>query len=98
MHRLLLNASGASLENLSPDDLLWRPVDLESSVTTDLGPRLERLGQVPALSVDFVRLAALVFFCDRTVKRPRMLRRDLELEVAVSDPDIWSSQAARFEA
>jgi hypothetical protein len=98
MHRLLLNASGASLENLSPDDLLWRPVDLESSVKTDLGPRLERLGQVPALNVDFVRLAALVFFCDRTVKRPRMLRRDLELQVAVSDPDLWSSQAARFEA
>jgi hypothetical protein len=98
MHRLLLSASGGSLENLSSEDLLWRPVDLESSMTTDLGPRLERLGQVPTVSVDFVRLAALVFFCDRTVKRPRMLRRDLELQVAVSDPDLWSSQGARFEA
>jgi hypothetical protein len=98
MHRLLLSASGASLENLATDDLLWRPVDLESSMTTDLGPRLERLGDVPALSVDFVRLAALVFFCDRTVPRPRMLRRDLELQVAVSDPDLWSPRGARLEA
>lgn len=98
MHRLLLSASGSSLKNLSSEDLLWRPIDLESSMTTDLGPRLERLGRVPTVSVDFVRLAALVFFCDRTVKRPRMLRRDLELQVAVSDPDLWSSQGARLEA
>ncbi len=98
MHRLLLSASGASLENLAPEDLLWRPVDLESSMKTDLGPRLERLGDVPPLSVDFVRLAALVFFCDRTVPRPRMLRRDLELQVAVSDPDLWFSRGPRLEA
>ena len=56
-HRLLLTASGSALANLAADDFLWRRED-QSSMTTSLGPRLERLGPVPALHVDFVRLAA----------------------------------------
>jgi len=98
MHRLRFSASGASLTSLPAEDLLWRPVGLASSVDTSLGPRLEGLGPVPAMNVDFVRLAALVFFCDRTVKRPWNLRRTFELEVAVSDPKCWSVQAKRISA
>jgi hypothetical protein len=98
MHRLLLQASGTQLGSLSPDDLLWRPHGERSSVETTLGPRLEGLGEVPALHTDFVRLAALVFFCDRTVKRPRMLRRTLDLQVAVSDPASWEPHSERLAA
>jgi len=98
MHRLRLSASGGALESLPVEDLLWRPVGQVSSVDTTLGPRLEGLGAVPDLNVDFVRLAALVFFCDRTVKRPRDLRRDFELEVAVSDPGAWLAQTNRLSA
>lgn len=98
MHRLLLQASGAQLGSLSPDDLLWRPHGEPSSVETTLGPRLEGLGEVPPLHTDFVRLAALVFFCDRTVKRPRMLRRTLDLQVAVSDPAAWEPHSERLAA
>jgi hypothetical protein len=98
MHRLLLHASGSPLESLSSTDLLWRPAGEPSSVDTSLGPRLEGLGAVPALNVDFVRLAALVFFCDRTVRRPRMQRRTLDLEVAVSSPDSWQPHSERLGA
>jgi hypothetical protein len=98
MHRLLLQASGAQLSSLSPDDLLWRPHGERSSVETTLGPRLEGLGDVPPLNTDFVRLAALAFFCDRTVKRPRMLRRTLDLQVAVSDPAAWEPHSERLAA
>ncbi|CAN5717008.1 hypothetical protein BH18ACT13_BH18ACT13_08120 [soil metagenome] len=98
MHRLLLQASGGRLGSLSTDDLLWRPRGESSSVETTLGPRLEGLGEVPALHTDFVRLAALVFFCDRTVKRPRMLRRTLDLQVAVSEPAAWEPHSERLAA
>jgi hypothetical protein len=98
MHRLLLQASGAHLGSLSQDDLLWRPHGEPSSVETTLGPRLEGLGHVPPLHTDFVRLAALAFFCDRTVKRPRMLRRTLDLEVAVSNPAAWEPHSERLAA
>lgn len=98
MHRLLLQASASRLAALSTDDLLWRPLDEASSVKTDLGPRLEGLGRVPPLHVDLVRLAALAFFCDRTVKRPRMLRRALDIEVAVSDPSVWEPHSERLAA
>lgn len=91
-HRLLLAASGASLANLSPDDFLWRSRE-PSSMDSSLGPRLETLGPVPNLHVDFVRLSSLVFFADRTVPRRRDWVRELELEVAVSDPDVWSPHA-----
>lgn len=65
---------------------------------TSLGPRLEALGPVPALHLDFVRLAAMVFFCDRTTERPRSFRRTLDIDVAVSDPTVWRCQAPRIEA
>lgn len=97
-HRLLLQASGGRLQGLSADHLLWRPTDEPSSMKTSLGPRLEGLGDVPPLHVDFVRLAALVFFCDRTVPRPRMRRRNLDLEVAVSAPAAWEPHSERLAA
>jgi hypothetical protein len=98
IHRLLLQATGAQLGALSTDDLLWRPHGEPSSVETTLGPRLEGLGEVPPLYTDFVRLAALVFFCDRTVARPRMLRRILDLQVAVSTPSAWEPHSERLAA
>lgn len=99
MHRLLLRASGRAFDNLSRRDLLWQQADLPSSFETSLSPRLEALGQVPTLNTDFLRLAALVFFCDRTVKRPKpMLRREFDLEVAVSDPSRWSPHSERLAA
>jgi 7-cyano-7-deazaguanine synthase in queuosine biosynthesis len=64
---------------------------------TTLSPRLEELGEVPALHVDFVRLAALVFLADRSSPRERgtgvRWDRDLELAVPVSAPDVWSAGA-----
>ena len=63
-----------------------------------LSPRLEELGAVPPLHVDFVRLAALVFFADRTVPRPRGWLRQLDLDIAVSDPDRWSGRAETLAA
>lgn len=98
MHRLLLAATGNQLSGLSTEDLLWRPHGEPSSVETTLGPRLEGIGDVPALNTDFVRLAATVFFVDRTVKRPRMLRRSLDVEVAVHDPAGWEPHSERLAA
>lgn len=91
-HRLLLAAAGGAFSSLSADDFLWRP-DEPSSMETSLGPRMEELGPIPDLHIDFMRLAALVFFVDRTVPRRRDWVRDLELDVAVSDPKTWSSHA-----
>jgi 7-cyano-7-deazaguanine synthase in queuosine biosynthesis len=98
MHRLLLTATGNQLSGLSAQDLLWRPHGEPSSVETTLGPRLEGIGDVPPLYSDFVRLAATVFFVDRTVSRPRMLRRSLHVEVAVHDPALWDPHIARLGA
>ena len=56
-HRMLLQVSPARLPALSSDDLLWAATGADSSVDTTLGPRLEGLGRVPPLAVDFVRLA-----------------------------------------
>lgn len=97
-HRLLLQVSPARLPTLSADDFLWASDGPGSSVDTTLGPRLEGLGPAPPLAVDFVRLAALVFFCDRTVARPRAFRRRFDLEIAVSQPNVWEGQGDRLAA
>lgn len=98
-HRLILSSDPADPSDLSSADLLWRPRSVGlSTFHTSLSPDLVELGGVPALHVDFVRIAALTFFCDRTVPRPRMLRRELELTVPVSDPDRWGAEAGRLAA
>jgi 7-cyano-7-deazaguanine synthase in queuosine biosynthesis len=85
------------LEKLSASDFVWRPRGEESSIETSLSPRLEELGDVPALHVDFVRLAVLVFLADRSSPREQgtgvRWDRDLELTLPVSAPDLWSETA-----
>ena len=67
---------------------------------TSLSPRVEELGDVPALHVDLVRLAVLVFLADRSSPREQgtgvRWNRDLELTVPVSCPDLWNGAADEF--
>jgi 7-cyano-7-deazaguanine synthase in queuosine biosynthesis len=95
-HRLLLQATNGQLASLTPADLLWRTSG-ESTVDSNFGPQLRELGPVPAVHVDFLRFAATVFFCDRTVDRPREFRREFELNVPVSDPDSWNQHAEQLD-
>lgn len=99
-HRLLLRAGSRQLQNLSTDDFFWSPRGEASSMETSIGPRVEELGLVPALHVDFVRLAVLVFLVDRSVLRERgtgfRWDRELELIVPVSDPAAWSTAAGEL--
>jgi 7-cyano-7-deazaguanine synthase in queuosine biosynthesis len=85
------------LEELGVNDFLWRPRGENSSIETSVGPRLEELGDVPALHVDFVRLAVLVFLADRSAPREKgsgvRWDRDLELTVPVSAPDLWNGRS-----
>lgn len=100
-HRLLLRAGARQLRNLSTNDFLWSPRGEPSSMETNLSPRLEQLGDVPPLHVDFVRLAVLVFLADRSVPRNRgkgvRWDRDLDLTVPVSDPASWTAAAEELE-
>jgi hypothetical protein len=99
-HRLRLRAGPRQLENLSIHDFLWRPRGEESSMETSISPRLEELGDVPALHVDFVRLAVLVFLADRSAPREQgtgvRWDRDLELTIPVSAPDLWNNHSAEL--
>ncbi len=96
-HRLRLRVGPKQLEQLSTKDFLWRARGEASSMQTSLSPRLEELGDVPALHVDFVRLAVLVFLVDRSAPRGRGVGvrwdRDLELTVPVSAPALWETRA-----
>jgi hypothetical protein len=63
---------------------------LESSFHVSVGPQLEALGDVPPLCRDFVGIAALVYLADKTTPRIAPGReREIDLEVAVTDPDHW---------
>lgn len=98
-HRLIISADSIDPAVLSAHDFLWRPraVGL-STFQTSLSPDLREIGFVPDLHVDFVRVAAMAFFCDRTVRRPRMLLRELDVIVPVSDPDRWNAESPRLAA
>lgn len=97
IHRLRLSVGPRQLQQLSVGDFLWRPRGEESSMEISVSPRLEELGAAPALHVDFVRLAVLVFLADRSAPREKgpgvRWDRDLELTVPVSAPDLWNDHS-----
>jgi 7-cyano-7-deazaguanine synthase in queuosine biosynthesis len=91
-------------ECLSPDEarrrFIWVPGSTRDSFVSTLlprrealGPRLGALGPVAEVNVDLVRLAALVYAADRSTLRRvgavNWSRRDLSLDVPISDPARW---------
>jgi 7-cyano-7-deazaguanine synthase in queuosine biosynthesis len=68
-----------------------------SSFTTNLGPNLAELGNVPAASADFVHVALAVWAADRSTSRTgggsSWNRREIEVRIPVSVPDAWATVA-----
>ncbi len=66
-----------------------------------LGPRLGALGPVTDANVDLVRLAVMAFAADRSTLRrvggTNWSRRDLSIEVPVSDPSRWEPVRAQLQ-
>jgi hypothetical protein len=66
-----------------------------------LGPCLGALGPVVEANVDLVRLAVIVYAADRSTLRGvgsvNWSRRDLSLDVPVSDPSRWEPVRAQFQ-
>lgn len=74
------------------EDIIWSTPPGESSLHTNLDPRLGLFGDVPAANRDAVWLATLVFIADRTLRRPRGWSRTIDLDLPASDPDVWNGQ------
>jgi hypothetical protein len=71
--------------------------DGRSSFTPGIGPSLGTFGDVPALNIDFARIALTAFAADRSVTREgagsNWNQRELEVEIPVSDPSTWRGEA-----
>ncbi|MEV6712572.1 hypothetical protein AB0M48_11070 [Lentzea sp. NPDC051208] len=69
--------------------------DQRSSFTPGIGPHLGRLGAIPPLNVDVVRIALTVLAADRSVLRQSggsdWNRRQIDLEIPVSDAAAWNA-------
>jgi Queuosine biosynthesis protein QueC len=67
-----------------------------------LGPRLGALGPVAEPNVDLVRLAVVAYAADRSTLRKvgatNWSRRDLSIEVPVSDPSRWEPLTVQLRA
>lgn len=67
-----------------------------------LGPRLGALGPVTEPNVDLVRLAVMVYAADRSTLRKvgatNWSRRDLSIEVPMSDPSRWEPVRTRLQS
>lgn len=67
-----------------------------------LGPRLGTLGPVTDTNVDLVRLAVMAYAADRSTVRQvgaaNWSRRELSLEVPVSDPSCWEPVRGQLQS
>lgn len=91
---------GSSSSQDQTTTFYW-PVTGRGSFNTSLGPRLGSLGPVPAVNIDLVRIAVMVYAADRSVPRAigrkvNWTSRDLDITVPVSDPDTWTAHADKL--
>lgn len=76
--------------------------DSNSSFLGALGPSLGRLGPVPALNIDLVRVAVAVYAADRSTPRKYggsdWNQREIDLTIPVSDAGLWTQRANELAA
>lgn len=76
--------------------------DSNSSFLGALGPSLGRLGVVPALNIDLVRVAVAVYAADRSTPRKfggsDWNQREMHLTIPVSDASFWSQRDGELAA
>lgn len=96
---LRLNASKEVPVDEAASSFYWL-TDQRSSFTRGIGPSLGKLGPVPDLNIDVVRIALTAFAADRSVLREargsNWNQRQLELEIPVSDPARWNAVAGEL--
>lgn len=84
------------------EESFYWTVDSNSSFLGALGPSLGRLGTVPALNIDLVRVAVAVYAADRSTPRKfggsDWNQREIALTVPVSDAAFWSRRADELTA
>jgi hypothetical protein len=80
---------------------LWLPSPSASTIKSNVDRNLSLLGPVSKVNLDLVRIAIGVFAADRSVLRERRgsnwNRRNIGLQVPVSDVDAWRSVAKDLE-
>lgn len=93
MTRLAIALDRSELPNGFDESFLWDGTATDS-FKSQYGPDLAKLGPVPALNSDFVRLALTVFATDHSVLRrgggSNWNARDLFISVPVSNPSLWA--------
>lgn len=91
----------ATLADDGKEAFYWTD-DGNSSFLGSLGPSLGRLGAVPALNIDLVRVAVAVYAADRSTPRKfggsDWNQREIGLTIPVSDASLWAESAAELEA
>jgi len=91
----------ATLASDGKESFYWTN-DGNSSLLGALGPSLGRLGVVPKLNIDLVRVAVAVYAADRSTPRKfggsDWNQREIGLTVPVSDASFWSERAGDLAA
>ena len=93
-HRLLL-VGGA--EDLGNTDFFWSDDAGVRSFRTNFTSGLVEFPRGLRANRDFLRLALLVFLVDRTRRRPRRWRREIELLVPMERPKPWRENTHDLE-
>jgi 7-cyano-7-deazaguanine synthase in queuosine biosynthesis len=84
------------------EESFYWTLDSNSSFLGSLGPSLGRLGAVPALNIDLVRVAVGVYAADRSAPRKfggsDWNQRNIDLTIPVSDASAWTEWADELAA
>ena len=89
----LRSANSSSSPHASVTSLRWpNEPGASDTVETELGWMLCPWAAVPGASIDLLRVAGAAYLADALTPRGSTFTRDIELTVAVTNPDRWTTE------
>lgn len=96
-----VNLEDATRSEFAPVNISCRSASLSSSINVDFSTLLDKCAEPTNLAVDFLFVSAVIYCIDKLIPRSISIdnwTRQLQVEIPVSDSDLWSQNAKNFNS
>lgn len=96
-----VNPKESTRSEFAPVNISCGSASLSSSIDIDFSTLLDKCAEPTNLAVDFLFVSAVIYCIDKLIPRSISIdnwTRQLQVEIPVSDPDLWNQNAENFNS